>query len=361
MKITVGRPSELGGPELELWRAWQHADPRLASPFLAPEFAVAMAHHNDSVRVAVLSDGNATAGFLPFEHHPGGVGRALAYGLADLQALVARPGLEWSMPEVMAGCGLSVFEFDHLVDHQVSAWGPREVSRHASPVIDLTGDLDSWLAQKRRNSPSRMKKTLQHERRMARELGELDFTFDTRSDAELRRLIAWKGAQYVRTGRVNRFAKPWFRAFIEELFATPSEHFALSLGRLRAGDRTVALHLFLRGNGIVTGWFPAYDPEVAAYSPGLACWLGLIRIGRDHGIARIDLGSGEHDYKSLFADSEDQVAVGISERPGGAALLRRVTTAPRRIATDVVLSSPRLRVAARETLGHLGRLRTKLS
>lgn len=361
MKITVCRPSELGAAEVELWREWQRADPALASPFLAPEFAIAMAHHHDAARVAVLDDGHRTVGFFPYERHPGGVGRALAHGLSDAQALIGAPGLEWSHTELLTQCDLAIFEFDHLVADQVKAWSPREVSYHASPVIDLAGDFDTWLAQKRQKSPSRMKKVLQYERKLGRERGDVSFEFDSTSDEDLSQLMSWKGAQYVRTGRVNRFAKPWFRDFVTELFHTRSEHFSPALARLQAGDDRVALQLSLRRADVLAGWFPTYDPEAGAYSPGMACWLATIRAGREHGLSRIDLGRGEHDYKNLFADYEDQVADGISERPVGAAVLRRIITAPRRIATDVVLSSPRLRLAARETLAQVGRLRSRLS
>ena len=361
MKILVCRPDELGSAEVSLWRAWQRADPALASPFLAPEFAIAMAHHNDAARVAVLDDGNQTVGFLPFERHIGGVGRALGYGLSDSQALIAAPGLEWSHTELLAGCNLATFEFDHLVAGQVGAWCPREVTYHASPVIDLAGGFDTWLAGKRQKSPGRIKKVLQYERKLGREWGEVSFEFDSTSDEDLSRLMRWKGAQYVRTGRSNRFAKSWFRDFVTELFHTRNEHFSMALARLQAGDRPVALHLSLRADTVLAGWFPSYDPEAGAYSPGLACWLSTIRVGREHGLSRVDLGRGDHDYKNLFADHQDQVADGSSERPVRAAVLRRMITAPRRILTDVVLSRPRLRVAARETLAQVGRLRSNLS
>lgn len=361
MKITVCKPSELGSTEIAHWRAWQQADPELAKPFLAPEFAVVLSRHHAAARVAVLSEGNETVGFLPFERHPGRVGRALAYGLGDFQALIGRPGLTWQPAELLAGCDLAVFEFDHLVASQAAQWAPRELSYHESPVIDLTGDWDEWLARKRKQSPSRMKKALQYERRLGRELGELRFDLDSESTEDLSLLMQWKGAQYVRTGRANRFAKPWFRDFVTELFSLREPHFRLGLSRLQAGGRTAALLLFLRDERIVTGWFPAYDVEVATYSPGMICWLGLLRAGREHGIERVELGRGDHDYKQVLADSVEQVAEGVAERPGGAAVLRRVVTAPRRVATDIVLGNPRLRSAARETLNQMGRLRAKLS
>ena len=343
---------------MELWRAWQRADPALASPFLAPEFAIAMAHHNDAARVAVLSDGNQTVGFFPYERHPGGVGRALAYGLSDVQALIGPRDLEWSSPELLAACRLAVFELDHLVSHQVDTWSPRNVDFHDTLAIDLSGDWDAW--QERRASSGQMKTFGKRIRKLGREWGEVAFEFDSRLEEDLQQLMRWKGAQYLRTGRMNRFGTSWFRNFVTELFHTRNEHFSLGIARLRAGERTVALDLSPRGNNLIANWFPSYDLDAASYSPGIALLLAKIRVGRDHGLSRMEMGTAGHAYKHLFADHQDQVAEGFSDRPGGAAVVRRLRTAPRRIATDVVLSSPRLRVIARETLAKVGRLRSKL-
>lgn len=357
MNITICRPDELGETEIALWRAWQKADARLANPFLAPEFATALSHHNDTVRVAVLEEGQRTVGFLAYEHHPGGVGRSLAYGLADCQALIGPAELTWDPNELLARCRLAVFEFDHLVAHQAERWAPRTLAYNPSPVIDLTGDWDTWRAGKK----SRTRTVLQSSRKLARERGEIVFTFDSRAEQDLHQMMEWKGAQYIRTGRANRFGRPWFRNVVTELFHTRTEQFSLGVARLEAGGRTLAVDVSPRGNGTLAGWFAAYDPAMGSYSPGKLCLLEMIRVGREHGLTRIDLGRGDHEYKYLFADSEDQVAEGIVERPGGAAVLRRVLTAPRRVATDLVLSSPRLRVAARETLNYVGRVRSRLA
>src|SRR5687767_9196384 len=54
VEVRVVRPDELGPAELDRWRAFQLADRRLANPFLAPEFALAVARHQPTARVAVL-------------------------------------------------------------------------------------------------------------------------------------------------------------------------------------------------------------------------------------------------------------------------------------------------------------------
>jgi CelD/BcsL family acetyltransferase involved in cellulose biosynthesis len=57
-------------------------------------------------------------------------------------------------------------------------------------------------------------------------------------------------------------------------------------------------------------WFPAYDPELARYSPGLILLLELIAEGAARGVPVLDLGRGEHDYKLRVADRFYEVAEG---------------------------------------------------
>jgi CelD/BcsL family acetyltransferase involved in cellulose biosynthesis len=54
MRVTIVRPEELGAAELSAWRAMQRASPHLASPFLAPGFALAAGRVRPRSRVAVL-------------------------------------------------------------------------------------------------------------------------------------------------------------------------------------------------------------------------------------------------------------------------------------------------------------------
>src|SRR5947209_1434453 len=125
MKVEVARPTELGPAELAQWRTFQRQDPRLANPFLAPEFAVAIGRHRPDVRVAVLTDGPRTVGFLPYQRRRLGTARAIGYRSANRQGLVHAADMEWAPHELMARCGLAVWEFDNLVGHQAEPFGAR--------------------------------------------------------------------------------------------------------------------------------------------------------------------------------------------------------------------------------------------
>src|SRR5438094_6663866 len=110
--ITVLRPSELSADDLATWRTL--AAEGYPNPFLAPEFAVAVDHARDGVRVALVEEAGQTAGFFPFETDHGGVGRPVGAGICDAQAFVCNADLDWSAPWLIAASGLRGWHFDHL-------------------------------------------------------------------------------------------------------------------------------------------------------------------------------------------------------------------------------------------------------
>lgn len=359
MLVTLGRPHELGAAEVEAWRRFQRQTTSLASPFLGPELAAAMSRHRPNVFVATLHDGPELVGFFPFERHRLGLGRALGYGATDYQGVIHAPGFEWHGPDLLAACNLSVWEFDHLVVDQVPRFGPQVIEHRASPTIDLRNGWEAWQEERRKASSSRMKKARQYERKLGNEVGEVRFELDSRRPEHLDLLMRWKSDQYVRTGRRDRFEQPWLVETVRELFDRRDAGFFCLLSTMYVGDQPAALYLALRSHDVLAGWFPAYDIELARLSPGLVHLHNLARLAADDGVRLFDLGAGEADYKETFKSFDATVARGELRRPTAAAALRRMQTTPRRVVTDFVLSRPRLRVAARQTLNRMGDLRSR--
>src|SRR4051794_37363363 len=118
LDVTVHRTGELDASLRGAWHRAMDESPEYANPFLSPEFAIGVGRHRGGARVAVLREGGEPVGFLPFERNALGVGRAIGLGLSDCQALVHRPGVTWDSDELLRACGLSIFEFDHLVEEQ---------------------------------------------------------------------------------------------------------------------------------------------------------------------------------------------------------------------------------------------------
>jgi CelD/BcsL family acetyltransferase involved in cellulose biosynthesis len=363
MDITV---HGLDGLDPSLRRAWHRAtdeSPEYANPFLAPQFAVAVARCRSGARVAVLRENGEPVGFLPYRRHALGIGRAIGLGLSDCQGLVHLPGVTWEAGDLLRACGLSVFEFDHLVEQQ-KPFDRYARGWFASPVIDLgdSGEPDDrgsgYLERLNEVAPRRTRSTLAKERRLGREMGDVRFVFDERDPEMLRLLMRWKSDQYRRTGRMDRFARPWIVGLVDDLFRTRDEHFTGVLSVLYAGDRPVAAHFGPRSRTVLAAWFPAYDFGLRRYSPGLIMHLRMAEAAGRAGVRHVDLGRGDMEYKDWLKTRELRVGEGFVTRPRPVAAAYRLWRGTARGVRTTVLAHPGLRGPADRLLRTAGRLRT---
>ncbi|MEV4092223.1 GNAT family N-acetyltransferase [Streptosporangium saharense] len=359
MHVSIVHPRDLAKSDIERWRALQEADPAFDSPFLSPEFTIIVGELQEQVRVAVLQDGQETVGFLPFERHSMGIGKPVAAGLTDAQGLVHVKDLELDPRELIRACGLGVFEFDHLVSGQPLLAGRH--TRHPSPIIDLRDGYDSYVETVRQNSGKTYRSTAYKARKLQRDAGPLQHDYATTDRAALRTLLGWKTDQYRRTGRTDRFARPWIVELVERLLATDTEHFGGVFDVLRVDGNPVAGHFGLRTATTLAGWFPAYDITYAKYSPGLIHHLAMAEKAAAAGIEVIDLGRGEKEYKEKLKNGEYEVMEGRIARPSAGASIHWALRVPVRKARGTVLASPLLRSTADRALKTFGRLRTSLS
>ncbi|MFD7709004.1 GNAT family N-acetyltransferase [Streptomyces sp. NPDC059785] len=363
MDFSVYRPGELSAADRLAWTALQskahlNGSPGLANPFLSPEFTLAVGRCRRGVRIAAVREDGEPAAFFPFQRTVTGVGRAVGLGVSDCQGLVHRPGFQWDARALLHSCGLAVWEFDHLVEGQA----PFEAGASGtfpSPVMDIDQGYDTYLRRLRERSPKFTRTTLAKERRLGRDHGEVRYVHDERDPAALRTLMGWKSAQYRRTGRSDRFAHPWITALARQLFHTRSESFAGILSVLYAGGRPVAAHFGLRTERVLACWFPAYDPAFSKYSPGLILHLRMAEAAAADGIAQLDLGRGQKEYKDSLKTRELNVSEGWVTRRHPVAIGHRVRRAPFRALRNAVLSRPELFEPADRALKRIGHIRSR--
>jgi CelD/BcsL family acetyltransferase involved in cellulose biosynthesis len=358
MKVSLCHPSELSAGDLELWHSFQDATPALAGPFLTPEFVRAMSEERSDVRLAVMEEAGKVVAFLPFERSAFGIGRAFCYGLADMQAVVHARGYAWDGVELLEACEIAVWEFDHLIAEQGRHFAPQEYTPITSPVVDLTDGWEKWIARKR--ASRRIQRSREQERKLVREHGPLRFEVDSRDPRYLEQLMQWKSAQYRRTGRFDRFARRGFADGMRRLFESRTDNFSAELSVTFVGDRPAALCLSLRSNGILAGWFPAYDIDLAHYGVGTIHQRHLLMHAAGNGIRLFDFGAGDERYKQTFRDFDIELARGALRRNAAIAVAHHLHRTPRKLATEFVLSRPSLRKAARKTLLLIGNLRSRL-
>ncbi len=361
MDVRLYRPGELSAADRAAWTrlqalGWESGCRGLANPFLSPEFTCAVGRFRRGVRVAVVRQDGEPAAFFPFERGALGVGRAVGLGLSDCQGLVHRPGFGWDARELLRACGLAVWEFDHLVAGQ-SAFAAGATGAYASPVMDVGRGYEAYLAHLRGHAAKFTRTTLAKERRLGRDVGEVRYVHDERDPAALRTLMAWKSAQYRRTGRSDRFAKPWIVELVRELSRARGDRFAGLLSVLYAGGEPVAAHFGLRTDRVLSCWFPAYDPAFARYSPGLVLHLRMARGAAEQGLSYLDLGRGDKEYKDALKTGELTVHEGWVVRRHPVALGRLAVRAPARALRNAVSAHEGLRRPADLTLRRIGRLR----
>ena len=337
----------------------QTSTAELGNPFLSPAFAIATARVRPGARAVVLEDGNDIVGFFAFEQGAFRRGRALAAGVSDCQGVVHSVGLAWNPLDVLEWTGLDVWEFDNLIGCQVASFG-QNVRTHSSPIIDVSRGYDLYVTERRRSSKRTLRSLGQKQRNLVRAHGPIQFDFDSRDERALNTLMEWKSRQYRRTGRRDRFAVRWIERLVRDLFETRSETCSGTLSVLYAGERIVAVHFGLRAELSLSCWFPAYDPEFAKYSPGLLLHMSMASAAATAGLRLLDLGKGDERYKQSIKSGDLTVGEGWIRRPSAAAMLQTAQRSPARLASDFVLSHPRLRRTARETLRRVGTVRSKL-
>lgn len=387
--VQLLRAEELDEPHLSRWRELQALASasgacQLANPFLAPEFTLGVSALHDDVRVAVLTgrrpgdtdgplsgppihDGAAqptqALGYFPFQRGRFGVGSAIGLGLSDCQGLVHHPGISFHAKELLRSCGLVSWEFDHLADGTdghgpLITRGAAVAKPHPSPIVEVDQGYETYLARLRIDSPKFTRTTLAKQRKLGRDVAELRYVHDERDPRMLRTLMDWKSAQYRRTGRSDRFARPWIVELVEQLFQERSTSFAGLLSVLYAGEQPVAAHFGLRSRETLACWFPVYDPAFAKYSPGLALHLRMAEGAAATGLARLDLGRGAKEYKDSLKTDEITVYEGRVTRRHPAAVGHLVGRAPVRALREAVVSHPELYRPADRLLKRWGRIRS---
>jgi CelD/BcsL family acetyltransferase involved in cellulose biosynthesis len=340
MRVRVVRASDLGPAETDAWARIQEGDPVLASPFFRPEFTAAVAAVRDDVRVGVLEEGGGTVGFLPFQltRRATRLGDPVGGGRSNAHGVIAAPDAEWSAREVVRGCGLRVWRFHHLVTAQ-TPFAPFHEQVVDSPFMDLSGGFEAYSAERRAAGSTALVQAARKARKLDREVGPLRFE-PVAEIGPLRDLMRWKSEQYRRTGQEDRFARRWNVELLERIHATRGPSFEGMLSALWAGDRLAGVHMGMRSRHVWHYWFPTYNPELRAYSPGLVLLATMAEAAPGLGLRTIDLGPGEAVYKQRFASGVARLAQGAV----APATVRQARRAAHR-AEDMVRRSPLMPLA----------------
>jgi len=341
MKINVVPGSGLTAELVSRWRQIQIENPSLDSPYFCPEFVMAVTAVRRDVYVGIIEDGNDIAGFFPFQCSRMRIGGPVGGPLSDIHGVVAPPDVRWTAADLIAGCGLSAFEFHHLLASQ-QPFMPYHAEIAESHCIDLSNGFGGYTEHLRRSGSHLLKDIRHKQRRLAREFGAIDFQPHVADPAILHRLLRWKSEQYRRSGLADVFSHGWTTALLERIHAIQTPGFAGMLSALFVDGRLVAAHMGMRSRTVWNWWFPRHDERYAKCSPGILLRVYAAEAAPRFGVRRVDLGLGDpSSYKSRLRTGSILLATGRVELPSFMTSLRRL----RRGTEAWVRSSPLLPVA----------------
>jgi hypothetical protein len=109
------RQSELSS----FWLEQRAANPALSSPFFHPDFTTIVANWRANVEAGLIHDDSGLIGIFPFQRLEGNVGVPVGHFLSDYHGIIALPDFDHiGARELIKGCGLIAWDFDHLISTQ---------------------------------------------------------------------------------------------------------------------------------------------------------------------------------------------------------------------------------------------------
>jgi CelD/BcsL family acetyltransferase involved in cellulose biosynthesis len=141
----------------------------------------------------------------------------------------------------------------------------------------------------------------------------------------------------MRTNKTNIFWIRWVQRAIEQVREAQDKDFSGMFSVLFAGPHFVAGHFALRSGSLLHSWFPAYNPLLSTYSPGLLLLIKLIEAAPELGINKIDFGKGMFEWKQRFMNTSREVASGNVELPSIVTFRRAARRVAGRVARDLGL------------------------
>jgi CelD/BcsL family acetyltransferase involved in cellulose biosynthesis len=345
MNFRVVPGAALGARELARWSEIRRGAPSLSNPFFSSRFTGIVAAARTDVSVAVLEQDGQTLGFFPYQRGRLGAGRPVGSLLSDYHGVLAADGVQWDARELLRACGLSTWEFHHLLAAQ-EPFQRFHRGVDESKQIDLSGGLDAYMEGLEANHGPTLARLRGKTRKLEREHGELRLVRHSGDPADIELLLRWKAEHYRRSGAVDILKQGWVCEVLRAAHAAQGDDFAGILSFLYADERPVAAHLGIRSGAVCHSWFQVYDPEFSSFSPGLTLLLRFAEGAHEDGIELIDLGRGDYRYKLMLMNRGVELAEGSVELPSAVAAVARVRRGTRSLIRRSALA-PRLRRLAR--------------
>jgi CelD/BcsL family acetyltransferase involved in cellulose biosynthesis len=322
MRIEAIPAAQLTADQLLLWSQFQCADALIDSPYFRPEFTQAVSAVRNDVEVGILEDGNDIVGFFPFQRCKGNVGLPVGGKMSDFHGVISRQGVIFKPEELLKGCKLSAWHFNHLIAEQ-ETFQPYHWSTAGSPYMDLSGGWHVYEKCQLAEHKISYKRMATKLRQVEREAGKVRLDMHAADVNAFSSMVEWKRKQYRDTGVTDILAVDWTVELLKRILTHKKEPFSGILSVLYIDNILAAVLLSMKSYGVLHGWFSAHSPDYAQFSPGLILWLELAKAAEQWGIRRIDLGKGPEMYKQHIMSDSIAVAEGSVDTRPLARILRR--------------------------------------
>ncbi|MDP6442764.1 MAG: GNAT family N-acetyltransferase [Pirellulaceae bacterium] len=280
----------------------------VANAFSSPALASVVETLRGGVHVVHGKDAAGRRGFLPFVKS-GSSGAPLAAEVSEVQCVVCEEGFAPSAQDLLKAMGVSRFRFDSGQAEQ-PCFEESAIRRSESSFIDIADGYADLRKLLRGRGGRFLTQVERKARRLRRRYADVQFEFACQDIDTLELLVDWKTRQHVRTGTTPVLRDELPRQLLRRLLTVESAEFRGVLSRLRVDGRTIAAHFGLQSHGVLSWWFPAYDPLASAESPGSILLLHILQAAAEQGVARIELGQGGERYKRQLRTSASAVVEG---------------------------------------------------
>lgn len=304
MRARIVSIEDISPDMIVMWNQWAAPNGDLISPYLRFEFAEIVALARDDVRIAVLEQNGEIVGFFPHHKPTGGVVRPIGAPMSDYQGVIARGHTVLDPTEIVRATGASACVFENWYCPQGGNPEARR-GREGSVIVDLRAGAEDYFSSQRAVFKDHFKKTARRSRAATRDYGPVRVELGDADGSNFKALLKWKQAQYHQTNKLDVLGINWVRDVLDNLRRREGQDFSGLTASLWFGDQLAAVEFGLVADEVYHSWFPAYDPKLSKYSPGLLLMHGLFEQAHTRGLTRIDLGGGGGGhYKKYYASYE---------------------------------------------------------
>ncbi|MDX2276056.1 MAG: GNAT family N-acetyltransferase [Hyphomonadaceae bacterium] len=317
MRIETVHPKELGPVEAALWRAHQVANPDLGSPYLSPIWAHIVGAARADARVCVIQGGR---GFLGVQRCSRFAAMGLGAPLADYQGVVSEVGIELDGAALCRALGVGRIDLT-AVPAAAGAFSDLG-GEEGSWIADVSAGLDAYRAHQKKHRGKVMRQTDKRAQKLADEHGEVVLGISG-EHAHFETLMAWKSAQLRASGQPAIWDKPWVRQVVEATYAARDPSLSGVFATLTAGGKLIAATYALRGERALHCWLLGHDNAYDAYSPGMILSRWLVEWAAGQGLAEVDFGVGDYQFKRHLSTGQRMLRWGCLARPSFSGVVRQ--------------------------------------